>query len=39
MADPTREAVLLNVEVSTDVLITNVVVIDLGTALMLVSYA
>jgi Bardet-Biedl syndrome 2 protein len=39
MADPAREAVLLNVEVSTDVLITNVVVIDLGTALMLVSYA
>jgi Bardet-Biedl syndrome 2 protein len=30
MADPARQAVLLNVEVSTDVLITNVVVIDLG---------
>ena len=30
MADPAKQAVLLNVEVSTDVLITNVVVIDLG---------
>jgi len=34
MADPARQAVLLNVEVSTDVLITNVVVIDLEGVVM-----
>ena len=39
MADPSKEAVLLNVEVSSDVLITNVVVIDLGMSFVIAIFS